>query len=694
MRKFFTIFLMSVLFVGLVSAQGGRKDLSILLVHDDNSSLSITDSIRNAITAAGYTFTDYNAVANGAPAVDVLTPYELVVWTTGNAWNATTFWEGSLPSAGIKAYLDNGGMLFLEGINNIGMGGFGDRPVTFSAGDFSYDYLGVSEYTAQAKSDDDGVGLPMMVVVEDNGICTTDTAMWTSNMMFADIVTPTSTAKSIYNAGPADYAFAGKSSMVYNEIGNAKILSAHIRWDYFKTAELRDDITEEILNYFDQFAELKGPVESIEITTLETSFVITENNGSLQVSATVLPADANNRTVTYSIGEGSVAATITKDGLITASGFDSQNGVVHIIATANDGSGISATQDVTISGQTLGAGFKVLLVNDDARDLTRYMDIDTALVSGGYNYKFYNAAVEGTIPDFDYLANFDFVLWYNARDGVSLKFWDVSDSSDFKCNAPLKQYVDNGGTVWVQGRDLLYDIWGGTYTAKNEAGDSVIAAYEAGDFAYDYLGLASYVAQSHVNETSGVFDGVEQFDITEENTMTTLDPIKSVYSSMHYADALDVTENAVPLYYMGPETYDFSLYYAMVQNTVGNGEFLFTAFDPSKLDNQENLNQYITEVIDNYVTGISSKEFNNFEMNVYPNPANNQVSINYSFNNIEKVTIQVTDLSGKIILSESVYSSIGDQTRVIDVSNISSGLYNITVSSSVMRSNKRLVIVR
>lgn len=693
MRKIFTIILMSVLFVGFVSADGGRKDLSILLVHDDNASLSITDSIRNAIIAAGFSYSDYNAVAEGAPSVDILTPYELVIWTTGKAYNATTFWDGSLPSAGIKAYLDNGGMLLLEGINNLGMGGFGDRPVTFNEGDFVYDYLGISEYTAQAKSDDDGVGLPMMVAVEDNGICTVDTAIWTySGMNFADIVTTTSTAKSIYNAGPSDYKYAGKSSVVYNEKGDAKILSAHIRWDFFKTAELRDDITTEMLNYFDQFAALKDPVESIEITTLESSFVITENNGSLQVSATVLPVEANNRTVTYSLVEGGVYATISSEGLLTASGLDNGNGTVTIIATANDGSGVTGTQDVTISNQTLGAGYKVLLVSDDARDFTGYHDIDTALLAGGYNYKIFNAGALGTTPSANYLANFDFVMWYCARDGVGLHFWDVSDSTNITCNAPLKEYADNGGTVWVSGRDVLYDIWGGSYSGKNADGDSIIQAYVAGDFVYDYLGVQSYVDQTGTN--IDVDGGFSELQITEDNTMTTMDPIKFEYTSMKYADPLEVTENATPLYYMGPETYTFSLYYGMVQNKKADAEFLFSSIDISKLDNQENLNTHVADVIDNYVTGISSKGVNTFEMNIYPNPANNQVSVSYSFDRKEEISIQIVDLTGKVILSKSVYSFEGSQTQVLDVSNISNGLYNVVVSSNTKRSNKRLVIVK
>ncbi len=696
MRKIFTIIFMSVMFVGMASAE---KDLRILLVHDNNNTPVMTDSIRHAITAAGYSFVDYDAAANGAPNVDVLTPYELVLWTTGKD-GSTNFFEGELPNDGIKDYLDNGGMLWVEGIDFM-YDGFGSAPDTFNVGDFCYDYLGVKNYLAQSHYDDDNDpydGVPMMIAVESNGICSVDTVEWRwSTMWGADAIIPTESAKSIYDMGPADYDFASKSCMVYNEKGDAKILSAFIRWDGFKTYDLGVEVTTEILDYFNQFSSgTSTNVTSIEITS-GTNFTITENNGTLQLATAVLPEDATNKTVTWSIAEGSVAASITQNGLLSSSGLDNGNGTVTVMATANDGTEIVDEAEVSISGQSLGDGNKILLVNGDARDLIKYVAIEDALIAGEYNYKLFDTAIEGKVPDFNYLKNFSFVVWYNGRDGVNLKFWDVSDPDNIQCNESLKQYADNGGIVWVQGRDMFYDVWGSNYTSKNVEGDSIIAPYAAGDFVYDYLGISSFVAQTHINETSGSYDGVEQFDVTEKNEITTIDPIMSIYSSMQYVDVLDVTENATPLYYMGPETYDFSLYYSMVYNKNGNAQFITSSFDISTFDTQDNINLLVKEVLDHFGdfhTDAATNQINDYSIKVYPNPATDQVTLNFSSDKSESATIQISDILGKNMYTKSISTTPGIYSKNIDVSNIPNGVYSITVSTNKNRLNKRFIIAR
>lgn len=679
----------------LISSASSQKDLRILLVHDNDNTPVMTDSVRNAITAAGYNFTEYDAVANGAPAVDVLSPFELVVWATGKDLS-TNFFDGELPNEGVKSYLDNGGMLFLEGLDFM-YDGFGSAPDTFMVGDFPYDYLGVEVYLAQSHYDDEVIdGLPMMVVTEGNGICTVDTVEWRwSTMWGADAIIPTADAKSIYNMGPSNYDFAGKSSMVYNEKGDAKILSAFIRWDGFKTFDLGVSVTTEILDYFNQFSEGAGElVSSVEITS-ESSLAITENNGTLQFDVTVLPEGALNKLVTWSLAEGSVDAMISQGGLLTASGYDNQNGVAYVVATANDGSMHADTVDVSISNQTVGSGYKVLLVNDNGNGTDRYLVIEDALKAGNYNHKVFNASSKGMAPDLALLSNFNFVIWYTGNDGVNLHFWDTSDTTDFKCNTALKEYADNGGVVWLQGLDFFFDVYGSSYSGKNAEGDSTIAAFEAGSFVYDYLGIKDYLAQTHQND--GVFsDGVQQIDLTEENKMTEINPIDWVWSTMWNADVIDVTDNAIPLYYMGPETYDFSLYYAMVYNKMGKAEFVTSTFETGKIKTQDDTNQFFKEVLDYFEknnTAVARVE-DEIKFNIHPNPASKYVNVEFSLEKFQKVAIQIYDISGKIVYNKSVTGVHDMYNATINTSDMAAGIYSLVVTANDARSNKQLIITK
>lgn len=74
---------------------------------------------------------------------------------------------------------------------------------------------------------------------------------------------------------------------------------------------------------------------------------ITTDKGTLQLTAALLPLNATNQSVTWSIVNGTGNATISSTGLVTAV----ENGTVTAQATANDGSGIFGTLNILISNQ-------------------------------------------------------------------------------------------------------------------------------------------------------------------------------------------------------------------------------------------------------------------------------------------------------------------------------------------------------
>jgi len=88
-------------------------------------------------------------------------------------------------------------------------------------------------------------------------------------------------------------------------------------------------------------------VTGIIVTGGGGATAITTHRGALQMLATVLPVDAGNRAVTWTVTNLSGSATISADGMLTAV----SNGTVQVIATANDGSGVSGELEITISGQ-------------------------------------------------------------------------------------------------------------------------------------------------------------------------------------------------------------------------------------------------------------------------------------------------------------------------------------------------------
>jgi uncharacterized protein YjdB len=87
------------------------------------------------------------------------------------------------------------------------------------------------------------------------------------------------------------------------------------------------------------------PVSSITLNRTEAELIVGEKQ---QLSATVLPVNASDNSVTWSSTNESVAV-VNESGLVTATGA----GICNITATANDGSGKSASCLVTVLGNVM-----------------------------------------------------------------------------------------------------------------------------------------------------------------------------------------------------------------------------------------------------------------------------------------------------------------------------------------------------
>jgi len=82
----------------------------------------------------------------------------------------------------------------------------------------------------------------------------------------------------------------------------------------------------------------------------------------------------------------------------------------------------------------------------------------------------------------------------------------------------------------------------------------------------------------------------------------------------------------------------------------------------------------------------SIQENNNLDLLVYPNPAVNVLNITLNSNELFNLTI--TDLNGKQILAERI-SSI---SNMVDISNLSSGMYLLRIANSNVQSTTKIQI--
>jgi Secretion system C-terminal sorting domain len=97
------------------------------------------------------------------------------------------------------------------------------------------------------------------------------------------------------------------------------------------------------------------------------------------------------------------------------------------------------------------------------------------------------------------------------------------------------------------------------------------------------------------------------------------------------------------------------------------------------------------------VTGIITvginENKNSIVVNVAPNPATDFVTISFNMPKSENVSLQMTDVLGRVVVSNDLgIINAGDARQFVDVSKLTSGAYMFTLSSASFRSTGKVVI--
>ncbi len=91
----------------------------------------------------------------------------------------------------------------------------------------------------------------------------------------------------------------------------------------------------------------------------------------------------------------------------------------------------------------------------------------------------------------------------------------------------------------------------------------------------------------------------------------------------------------------------------------------------------------------------SIKEFNNVFLNmVYPNPAKDQLNVNYTLVSPETTSIVIFDLSGKQVSEVICNSNSGLNNQILNITHLSKGMYTLTIQTQTQHIRTTKFIVR
>lgn len=134
-------------------------------------------------------------------------------------------------------------------------------------------------------------------------------------------------------------------------------------------------------------------------------------------------------------------------------------------------------------------------------------------------------------------------------------------------------------------------------------------------------------------------------------------------------------------YTIHPEDMNYAT--TAVAITVSNGKASFTEIDFERFTKDMTIKPRAISV------GISNVNDNSAQFVIFPNPAKNMVTINWNTMTNETAAINITDLSGKVVLTTEVSMN---QNSKVDVSNLNTGFYFMTVATENGSRTQKLII--
>jgi uncharacterized protein YjdB len=397
------------------------------------------------------------------------------------------------------------------------------------------------------------------------------------------------------------------------------------------------------------------PISNITVTGAGGATTITTENGTLQLNAAILPANATNKTVTWSISSGTDRASISSAGLVTAI----NNGTVAVRATANDGSGIFGTFIITIS--YVKNSPPVIVVDYEPSCYSGFVyEIDA---SGSYDTNSDNLTFTWTIP-----AN----ISVSSIIGSSLKY--LSPIVNLPQTVQFTLNISDEKTT--QSKVVPVEI----LPYKPELEIAEISNVEASSFQVPYYPY-------------NIIDGnIGTMWSTEGNNQWFIVQLKHPFSIQHVKLAFQPGQKRESYFDIlgSTDKYSWETILTKSVSCFFSGDLQIFEFPTSKTGKEYNYIKFIGlgNSIDswNYISELKifgyrylkSLEYENLPVKIYPNPAKEFVTIRIDEPTLVPDHIRIIGLNGSLFMENNIDPKVREFTIPI---NLNKGIYILQLES-------------
>ncbi len=448
------------------------------------------------------------------------------------------------------------------------------------------------------------------------------------------------------------------------------------------------------------------PVSSISVSSEGNLTEITVENGSLQLYANVLPSDATNRNVTWSVNNP-YYASIDQNGLLTATGTN--DGEVTVFAKANDGSDVSGSIHISLSNQnpipvssisissegnnneiTTKGGtlqFSAQVLPENANDKSITWSVNNPSVAGidqnGLLTAFNNGSVTiaATANDGSDVSG-NMLIHVSNQNPIFVTEISITSEDDItEISTPdgslqlyahfLPENATNKTVTWSVDDKAIATVTPNGLLTGNQNGVVTISA-----LANDGSGVFGRISITLSNQD---YVAVKSVDIFTENNKTTIIEDDGQLQILNTVNPENATNDSIEY-----SLSDYSI--ASIDNfglltAKRNG---ITKVYASSIAQPEIMDSLLIEISNQIVSSLTNISDN---YRVFPNPANNRIIVEQTQEG--KIIYSLSNISGIEILSKETEDLIFE----INTSYLKDGIYILRLSPQNQESQHMKIII-
>ena len=267
---------------------------------------------------------------------------------------------------------------------------------------------------------------------------------------------------------------------------------------------------------------------------------------------------------------------------------------------------------------------------------------------------------------------------YYQNDSTGMDIYGCMDSVAINYNPWAT--IDDGSCFYI-GDSTGTDVFGCTDTSALNY--NPLATIDNGSCSYYCDSTLAYFYVSSIDESTGIIYVVSSsyspdliidylWDFGDGQTSTEEFPVHEYESEGFYMLCLTIVSETPNGNMFCTNTYC---------DTIGISQMMLKS------------NGMTLNIISESATGIEQQIQAINDLNVYPNPANNNITLSYFLINNDLITTSIYDLSGRMISTFKTNLSAGYQEIPVDISSLSDGLYQIEIRTMNAKETLRFQVI-